>query len=317
MAEGFEACLWQLGGAPQQHRTDNLSAAICRLARTGERLFTERYQALMAHYGMQPSTNTPGEAHENGDVEQAHYRFKAAVDQALRIRGHRDFPDRAAYLRFLSDLVRQRNGTRQTRFAEEREHLRPLPTTPLDPVQELRVTVSRFSTIRVLRNIYSVPSRLIGRTLTVRVRAETLELYLGATRLDSLPRLRGQQRHRIDYRHLIESLVRKPGAFAHYRYRDELFPSLIFRRAYDALRQRVPQRADQHYLRVLQLAAGTSEADVEAALSLLLEAGAPPTVDAVRDLVRGPEAITVPALACPQVDLVLYDQLLLLGRGYE
>src|SRR6266508_2200116 len=152
LAEGLESCLWQLGGVPEQHRTDNLSAAVVRIERSGERHYTERYQALMSHYAMQPSTNTPGEAHENGDVEQSHFRFKDARDQALRVRGSREFADRAAYLRFVSDRVRLCNQTRQARWGEQREHLSPLPRVPRDPVQELRVHVSRFSTIRVVRN---------------------------------------------------------------------------------------------------------------------------------------------------------------------
>ena len=317
LAEGLESCLWQLGGVPEQHRTDNLSAAVVRIERSGERHYTERYQALMDHYQMRPSTNTPGEAHENGDVEQSHFRFKDALDQALRLRGSRDFADRAAYLRFVAGLVRLRNQTRQVRWVEERERLAPLPSLPLDPVQELRVSVSRFSTIRVLRNTYSVPSRLIGHTLTARVRAETIELYLGATRLETLPRLRGQQQQRIDYRHLIGSLVRKPGAFAQYRYRDELFPSLLFRQTYDALCRTHPQRADQSYLRILQLAATQSEVEVETALALLLEAGTTPTHEVVRSLVLPNERPSVPQLSSGVVDLSLYDQLLAEGRRDE
>jgi transcriptional regulator with XRE-family HTH domain len=314
LAEGLEACLWQIAGVPQQHRTDNLSAAVVRIER-GERTYTERYQALMTHYAMQPSTNQPGEAHENGDVEQAHHRFKQAVDQALRLRGSRDFADRAAYTRFLHDLVRRRNATRQLRWAEEREQLRPLPTRPLDPAQELRLSVSRFATIRVLRNLYSVPWRLIGQTLLVRVRSETLELYLGASHLLSIPRLRGTGQHRIDYHHIIDSLVRKPGAFAQYRYRDDLFPSLLFRRAYDQLLAQLPQRADQHYVRILHLAASTAESEVEAALSLLLESATLPTVDAVRELVRGQLDRPLPVVTAPVLDLSSYDQLLTAGRA--
>jgi hypothetical protein len=188
---------------------------------------------------------------------------------------------------------------------------------PLDPAQELRVTVSRFSTIRVLRNTYSVPSRLIGHTLTVRVRAEVLELYLGANQLETLPRLRGQQQQRIDYRHLIESLVRKPGAFAQYRYHDALFPSLRFRQAYDALCRNHPQRADQDYLRILHLAATSSESEVETALTLLLEVGTTPTLEAVRGLVRPDERPVLPELTSPVVDLSLYDQLLHERREYD
>ncbi len=314
LAEGLEACLWQIGGVPQQHRTDNLSAAVVRIER-GQRHYTQHYQALMTHYAMQPSTNTAGEAHENGDVEQAHHRFKQALDQALRLRGSRDFADRAAYTRFLQDLLRHRNTTRAVRWAEEREQLRPLPTRPLDPTRDLRIAVSRFATIRVLHNLYSVPARLIGQTLLVRVRAETLELYLGATHLLTIPRLRGTGQHHIDYHHIIDSLVRKPGAFAQYRYRDDLFPSLLFRRAYDQLLAQLPQRADQHYVRILHLAASTAESEVEAALSLLLESDTLPTVDAVRELVRGQIDSPLPLVTAAVLDLSSYDQLLTAGRA--
>jgi hypothetical protein len=249
-------------------------------------------------------------AHENGDVEQADHRFKEALDQALRARGSRDFPSRAAYERFLSELVRRRNATREGRWAEERAALRPLPALPLAPCRELVVRVSRFSTIHVLRNTYSVPARLIGAPLLVRVRAETLELFRGTTQLLTLPRLLGQGQHRIDYRHVIWSLVRKPGAFAQYRYHDDLFPTVTFRRAYDALAVGRPERADREYVRVLHLAASTSEAAVEAALLLLLEHGTPPTLNAVRELVRLPGPAAVLALTAAPLDLGVYDRLL-------
>jgi hypothetical protein len=310
LAEGIESCLWQIGGVPLEHRTDNLSAAIHQLDADGRKQFTARYTALMAHYAMQPTTNNAGVAHENGDVEQAHHRFKQALDQALRLRASRDFADRAAYARFLHELVRQRNRTRSTRWDEERVTLRPLPLAALNPCRELRLSVSPFSTITVLRNTYSVPSRLIGIHLTVRVRAEELELYVGTTRLLTLERLHGRQQQRIDYRHLIGSLVRKPGAFANYRFRDELFPSLAFRRAYDALQQQLPTRASAEYVRVLHLAATTSEADVEAAVSLLLDGEQLLTFEAVRALVRAAAAPVAPAVSTPDVDLAAYDQLL-------
>lgn len=313
LAEGIEAALWQLGGVPQQHRTDHLSAAIRPLDTPGRAAATDRYAALLAHYGMVATTNNAGVAHENGDVEQAHHRFKQAVDQALRVRGGRDFPTRAAYDQFLQELVRRRNLTRQARFAEERAALRPLPAAPLHPCREVRVAVTRFSTIQVLRNTYSVPSRLIGATVTVRVRAETLELYQGTARLLTLPRLAGQHQQRIDYRHLSWSLARKPGAFAQYRYRDELFPSLAFRRAYDLLTATTPQRADREYVRLLHLAASTTEAEVEAALTLLLEQRATPTFEVVRALVQPPGGPVVPTLTVPVLDLTIYDRLLTAG----
>jgi len=316
LAEGIEACLWQLGGVPQQHRTDHLSAAIRPLDAEGREQATARYAALMAHYGLEPTTNNAGIAHENGDVEQSHYRFKMAVDQALRVRGSRDFPSRAAYLRFLQDIVRRRNLTRQVHWAEEQQTLRPLPLRPLSLCREERVVVTTFSTIRVLRNTYSVPSQLIGRMVTARIRSETVEVYLGTAHLLSMPRLMGEAKHRIDYRHVIWSLVRKPGAFAHYRYRDELFPSLAFREAYDVLRRGVPANADREYVRVLHLAASTSEADVEAALHLVAEHRQAPTFDAVRELVRDPAPPSLPALTAAVLDFAVYDQLLVGGARH-
>ena len=261
----------------------------------------------MSHYGMKPTWNNVGIAHENGDVEQSHYRFKEAVDQALRVRGSRDFASRGAYEHFLQELVHHRNQNRHKRFEIEREALRPLPQAPLSPCRELQVHVSRFSTIYVLGNIYSVPSRLIGTTLTVRMHAETLQAYVGSKLTITLPRLIGKQQHAINYRHLIWSLVRKPGAFAAYRYRDDLFPSLLFRRAYDQLQERMPKRADREYVRTLHLAATSSENEVETALQLLEEAGQIPTFDAVRDLICVPR---IPALAPLPVHLDQYDQLL-------
>lgn len=310
LSEGLEHCLWRIGGVPERHRTDHLSAAVKQLDAGQRDEWTSRYRALMEHYGMVPTTNNAGLAHENGDVEQSHHRFKSAVDQKLRVRGSRDFESRQMYGRFLEELVKKRNQTRQARYAEEQRVLRPLPAVPLLPSKELRVRTSRFSTVRVLGNTYSVPSRLIGTMLTVRVRAEALQLYQGSVKLFELPRLLGQGKHRIDYRHLSWSLVRKPGAFAAYRYREELFPSLAFRRAYDRLAQGAPERADREYVRLLHLAASTSELDVQAALMLLLESRGVPTFDAVRELVREPKPVHVPELAPAELDFSPYDWLL-------
>jgi hypothetical protein len=316
LAEGIEACLWQIGGVPQQHRTDHLSAAVRPLDAAGQAQARQRYTALMVHYGLESTTNNAGIAHENGDVEQSHYRFKMAVDQALRVRGSRDFPTRAAYLSFLQNIVRRRNLTRQVRWAEEQQALRPLPLRPLSPCREERVVVTTFSTIRVLRNTYSVPSRLIGRTVTARVRSESVEVYLGTAHLLTMPRLMGESKHRIDYRHVIWSLVRKPGAFAHYRYRDDLFPSLAFRTAYDVLQRAVPASADRDYVRVLHLAASTSETDVEAALHLVAEQRQTPTFEAVRALVRDPVPPAVPYLTTAELDFAIYDRLLVGGARH-
>src|SRR5262249_33757814 len=158
-----------------------------------------------------------------------------------------------------------------------------------------------FSTIHVKGNVYSVPSRLIGTSVLVRLKAETLEGYVGSTIAFTLPRLIGKQQHRIDYRHVIWSLVRKPGAFAAYRYRDDLFPTTTFRLAYDHLVEGGVERADRNYVRLLHLAASTSESEVETALALLLETSTLPTFDAVRDLVHPPHSSQVLAISKPDL----------------
>ena len=316
LAEGMEKALWQLGGVPAQHRTDHLTAAVKNAGKEHSKDWTKRYEALTAHYGMQPTKNNVSIAHENGDVEQSHHQFKKAVDQALRVRASRDFPTREADVRFLQDLVRTRNLKRSVAFAQEREALQPLPTTALAPCQEVRVTVSQFSTIQIKANVYSVPSRLIGTSLLVRLRAETLEGYVGSTVAFTMPRLIGKQQHRIDYRHVIWSLVRKPAAFAAYRYRDDLFPTTTFRLAYDRLVSRSIERADRDYVRILHLAASTSESEVETALTLLLEASTLPCFDAVRDLVHPPHSTEILALSTPHLDLSPYDELIPSRRSH-
>lgn len=313
LAEGLEHCLWQIGGVPECHRTDNLTAAVRDLDRNGRHEFTKNYQAVLAHYGMQASANSAGLAHQNGDVEQSHNRFKEAVDQALRVRGSRDFVDRSAYDRFLNELVRQRNLTRSQRFATEREALRPLPAAPLDFTREIMVRVSRFSLIHVMLNRYSVPSRLIGAKIRVRVRSETLELYHGPAWVLTLPRLSGRNQHRIDYQHVIWSLVRKPGAFANYCYREELFPTTTFRRAYDRLQETMPTKADAQYLRVLHLAASTSEPAVDAILQALMNDDKTPSFDAVRHAIGHSQPAATPSISKAAVDLRDYDALISAG----
>jgi transposase len=310
LSEGVEECLSKIGGAPMYHRTDNLSAAVSGLDDEGRHEFTKNYQALLNHYGMKPSANKAGCANQNGDVEQSHFRFKSAVDQGLRVRGSRDFSSRIVYESFLEAIVRNRNLTRTTRFEQERQVLQALPVKALCLAREVTVRVSRFSLIRVDNNTYSVPSKLIGAEIKVRIHAETLDLYHVATQLLSLPRLVGSNKRRIDYRHLIWSLVRKPGAFANYCYREELFPTTVFRRAYDALVDATPTKADSAYLRILHLAASTVESDVQLAITILLDDKKTPTFEAVRELVAEVKPAQPPAINKTPIDLRRYDALI-------
>ena len=315
LAEGMEKALWHVGGVPQQHRTDHLSAAVRHLRQPEKEEWTVRYQALMTHYGMQPTWNNTGVAHENGDVEQSHHRFKEAVDQALRVRASRDFAIGAAYEQFLQNLIHKRNQTRAEKFAAEKGSLRPLPSRELAPCKEVRVVVSQFSTITVATNRYSVPSRLIGLTSSGARPLETLEGYVGTTTAFSCHVCSANSSIGLTITILSMSLVRKPGAFAAYRYRDELFPTTTFRQAYDRLVSGGVQRANREYVRILHLAATTSEAEVETALQIVLEEHKLPSFLTVRDLVQVPTMRMVPALSTPELNLGSYDQLIPSARG--
>lgn len=308
LSEGLQNALWELGGVPQRHRTDRLSTAVNNL--TEKKEFTQRYEGLMHHYGLLPEKIQAGRANENGDIEQRHHRFKQAVDQALMLRGGRDFADRAAYGAFLREVLRQLNAGRQQRLAEEQRALRPLPARRLEAFQKVTCRVDPGSTIHVERNTYSVSSRLIGEQVEVRLYAEHLEVWYAQRALERLPRLRGRNKSLINYRHVIDWLVRKPGAFAGYRYRQEMFPSSVFRVAYDTLVSQDAATADRQYLQILKLAAAESEAAVAAVLRQWQTAGRPLVVADLEAVVQRQPAPTVPEVAIESVDLSVFDRLL-------
>ena len=181
-------------------------------------------------------------------------------------------------------LVARRNGGRAEKFGHEQTRLRPLPARRLETLERQRVRVGQGSTIQVKKNIYSVPSRLSGEWVEVRLGAEVIEVWYAGSLVQTMERLRGQSKHRIDYRHVIDWLVRKPGAFARYVYREDLYPTVTFRRAYDALQAQQPGRADREYVRMLHLAAQEGESGVDAALAKLLDQGRPMSEQAVRTL---------------------------------
>jgi hypothetical protein len=314
LAEGMQNALWELGGVPAEHRTDSLSAAVNNLKDKAE--FTTRYEGLLAHYRLQGSHTSPGRAHENGDVEQSHYRFKRAVDQALRLRGSRDFSSREEYAEFLRELLSRRNALRRERLAAEVEVLRALPARRLEDHSAERLKVTRNSTLTVRRNIYSVPSQLIGEEVEVRVFAERLAVWYGGVCVAEMERLRGAGGQVINYRHVIHSLVRKPGAFAHYRYQQSLFPRLIFRVAYDQLCEQYPATAERQYVKLLELAAQGSEERVANALRQLVDSGTVISFERVATLCRSEPAAAPPdqMLLPAAVELAGYDVLLTSGQ---
>lgn len=318
LRKGVQRALFQLGRVPRYHQTDGSTAATHKIpegqaehVEGNHRPFNTEYVALMRHLGMTPRLIELGEKEQNGDVEASNGAIKRRLEQALLVRGSRDFESLDAWQAFIDETLRKANANRGRRVAEDLAAMRELDVSKLPEYVEEDVKVSEWSTVRVKHCAYSVPSRLMGEWVRVRIFEDRLEVRFAGEIQLACERLRGRNLHRIDYRHVIWSLVRKPGGFARYVYREEMFPSLVFRVAYDAIQAARPgTKGDLEYLRILHLAASTMEADVAAALAQLQTAGTPITVDAVKALTAPAAAVTVPTLAAMTVDLTEYDALL-------
>ena len=237
LAEGLQNALWALGGVPEHHRSDSLSAAFCNLDRVAQEDLTRRYEELCAHYGMMPSRNNRGVAHENGAIESSHGHLKKVLRDELLLRGSRDFTDLSTYRRFVDEVVGRRNARNRKRIEIERAALKPLPDRRTTDYEEARVLVTASGGFVLRRVFYSVPSRLIGHRLNVHLYDDRLECFLGSTQLLILRRGRPPQEsskhsHVVDYRHVIHALRKKPMALINLVYRD---PRRAYARAYTAV----------------------------------------------------------------------------------
>jgi len=306
LVSGFTRAIVELGAVPEEHRTDNLTAAVT--SHGSRPVFTERWQSVLDHYGVRPSRNNPGESHENGSVEKSHHLLKSELDQALRLRQSREFASVADYERFIRRMLDKRNRGRQARLTEEMAVMKDPPARAWNEAVEERVVVNAFSLVTIGKALYTVPSRLIGYELRALVYAEVVRVFFGNTLVIEMPKQQPGGK-RINYRHLVAHLVRKPGAFVGYIFRDDLFPSLTFRKAYDRLVESKPERAEKEYLAILHHAAMGSELDVEAALELLLGAGGAPSLEAVKELTYVSVGV-LPDIRIPVPELFTYDELL-------
>lgn len=309
LRRGIQDAVFRIGRVPGFVQTDNTTAATHQVA-SGGREFNEDYEKFIKYLGMTPRTIEVGKKEQNGDVEAANGALKRRLKQELLLRGTTDFESVEAYEAWLVKVVGRRNRGRRTRFNEELAVMSKVAVRRLVEFIEADVRVSGGSTIRIKYCTYSVPSKLIGERVRVRIFDRHLEVFYGGGLQFSIERVRGQKRHRINYRHVIWSLVQKPGAFARYQYREEMFPSLAFRRAYDANAAAQPNvRGDLEYLRLLHLAAATIEADVESAILQLLDAELCPTADLVKKLL-GEADVEVPVIEPFDPELDSFDALL-------
>ncbi len=319
LAAGLQDALWALGGVPAQHRSDSLSAAFRNLDKNAAEDLTRRYEQLCGHYGMTPTRNNPGLAHENGAIEGPHGHLKRAVNDALLMRGSTHFEDLGAYRRFLAELVSRRNAHHLARIQAERAVLKALPRRRTDDFEEVPVTVTSSGGFTLRKVFYTVPSRLIGHRLRVRLYDDRLELLIGSTPLMTLGRGRahknGQRGHVVDYRHVIHALRRKPMALLNLVYRDQLLPREAYRRTFDVLLEQVePRQACRLMVKLLELAHDRCcEAELAQCLNEDLEAKRLPDLDRLRERFA-PDPHAIPDVHVRPGSLHDYDELLT-GHG--
>ncbi len=314
LAEGLQEALWQLGGVPDDHRTDRLSAAYRNLDKDAAADAAQAYLDLCRHYGMQPTRNNRGVAHENGSIEGAHGSFRRRLADALALRGSSDFEDLAAYQRFIQEVVSRANRRRRQAVEIELAALKPLPPRRTCDFATASLSVTTSGTVRIRGVLYSVPSQLVGCRLKAHIYDDRIVCYLGTSEVVTLSRLRAvnhndRPRH-IEYRHVIGSLVRKPQAFRHYVFRESLFPTPAFRRAWQAIDQALePRQACRTYVGLLHLAAQYDcEAELAQALEISLGNGEVPDLDQLQvRFIPKPPTVEVHV---PAPDVTVYDSLL-------
>ena len=316
LSTGLQAALWRLGGVPEEHRTDSLSAAFNNLAEEQE--LTRRYDDLCRHYGMRASRCNPGQSHENGSIESRHDSLKNALDQGLRLRGSRAFDDVSGYEAFVEQIVQRFNARAARRVADERAVLRPLPARRTAEYEEIPARVSKYGIFTVKTMQYSAPSQLIGHRLMVRLHERHIECWLGGQCVLTAPRAtyRGGHKHarQIDYRHLVSALRRKPGAFARWVLRDAAFPRAVYRQTWERLAAALPEReACQTIVGLLSLAADGHEAQLASELEQLIELDQLPDLRALSDLLVPPKT-TLPEVTVEMAALSSYDSLIEVAR---
>lgn len=318
LAEGLQNALWSLGGAPHEHRSDSLSAAFRNLDREARQDLTRRYEELCAHYGMTPSRNNAGLAHENGAIEGPHGHLKRAIEDALLMRGSRNFGDLADYRRFIDELVSRRNARNAKRIDSERPALKVLPERKTTDYEEVTVPVTSSGGFTLRKVFYTVPSRLIGHRLRVRLHDDRLDVFIGGTQLMTLPRGRpspsGKHDQVVNYRHVIHSLRKKPMALLSLVYRDRLFPRQAYRQTFDVLLERLTERqACRIMVELLALAHERNcEAELADELAAGLQAGTLPDMTALRTRFA-PDPARLPNVVVKLAALKTYEALL--GTG--
>lgn len=309
LKKGFQSAIFRLGAVPEILQTDNSSTATHQIKKDGrERTFNYDYTTFLEHYGVKPRSINVNSPDENGDIESANGHLKKRMEQHLLLRGSGDFQSVDEYRLFLTDVLEKANRNRMGKAREEIQVMRELPAIRLPEYTEEEKTVSAFGTVRVKKVAYSVPSRLKGYRVRLRVYEDRIEMFAGQQYIETLTRKSGLG-YSINYGHVIESLRRKPGAFSNCRYRDQMFPRESFSMAYEQLLGRNGERlADREYLEILELAVSSGEEKVSDILVGIMGNGEKISMDAVKIKLNIP--MRLPEINRDAPTLFSYDSLL-------
>lgn len=312
-AQGLQEALFFLGGSPKTHRTDSLSASFKNMDKNACDDLTDRYRAFAEHFNMNATRINPGESHENGAVESSHGHIKRRIFQSLIVRGSNDFTSLEEYREFVREVVKQHNRYNCKNLEAEKATLQQLPSTKAVDYKEAVAVVSSTSTINVKRVTYSVPSRLIGERLHIRIYSDKLECYLSNKHVITLIRARnsvkGKRDQVIDYRHLIGSLVKKPGAFRGSQLRNALLPNDNYRYIWEHVDRTMNDKdACRFIVGLLQLAATRNcEAELSQAVIALIENGQQLKLSELQDRFNKLNS-AVPVIHTPQHPIAIYNQ---------
>ena len=316
LSQGLQDALWSLGGCPSEHRTDSLSAAFRNLSKVDQEDMTDSYEGVCAHYGMQATRNNRGKGHENGSVEAAHGHLKRRLEQALLLRGSYDFESIDSYQAFIDTIVQRHNNRYQAPISFEKTYLKKLPLQRTIDYVQVTTRVTTSSTISVKRVMYTVPSRLIGHQLKVHIYDGHLSCYLGSDHVLDLPRVRGADKNKparcINYKHLINSLVRKPAAFRYSILRDDILPNATYKKIWNLIDQHcTPRHANKLMVGILKIAADYNcEQKLGEYVLSSLSKGKVPCIGMLQSRYQPCKELSLPSVRVTQHSLQTYNHLL-------
>jgi transposase len=241
--DGHARAFAHLGYIPARLVYDNLSSAVRKII-GAERRLTERFAALVSHYGFEPCFARPGEGHDKGGVE--------ARGKGIRWNYLVPIPTGESSGAISQEALAAADAKHNVEaWAEETRCMRPT-VEPFVCCQIAKAFASRQAIVRFLGAFYSVPCEWNGLEILIRIFPERLEM-VHRDQVVHHPRMKGGKRS-IDYRHYLRELSRKPQALR------QVAPELLavmgepFASAYARLQQKhEPREAARMFAEILRL----------------------------------------------------------------